>query len=244
MAGDQLAQLRRHGVLFRLRQGGDEAHRKEARDDHLLRRADMLVGEGGQAQRSEGRALERPTPVALVEARRVAFVGGDDASDLGDPIQRLVTHVPHQPQPAFRRQHAAHFLQRLHGGEPMEGLCAHQGVGEAVGQRNRLGATGQRLDLRQGFGKLGAHRIHRFHRDHSRAGTGQQAGELAGAGAEVHRDGLRTQAKGIAQPVGERFRVLGPALGVTLGLGAETLLGGAVYGRHEGPPGRQGKPEV
>lgn len=41
-------------AFFPFRQGGDEAHRKEARDDHLLRRADMLVGEGGKSQRSEG----------------------------------------------------------------------------------------------------------------------------------------------------------------------------------------------
>ena len=62
--------------------------------------------------------------------------------------------------------------------------------------------------------ELRPHRGDRLHGKKGRAGLHQKGHEFAGAGAEIDNNLARSQAKILAQPIDERRRIAGSALGV------------------------------
>lgn len=72
MMVDRVLDLRAHLGLLIPGEGGNKAHRHEAVDDDLLRRALVALLEHGLAQRAEGRVRKSLAPSALVKARGIS----------------------------------------------------------------------------------------------------------------------------------------------------------------------------
>ncbi len=233
MGGDQRLDLLAHlGVVGR-RQRGNEADRHEAVDDDLRRWAHVLVRQPGFHQRAEARVREWLAPVALVEAGGVALVRGDDAGQLGHPVNRFVAHVPDQAQVRAGFEHAVELVQRLAAGEPMERLGADQCIQRGAGQRNRLGRAFQRLHARLAGFQFRPHAVNRLHRDHGGTGLGQQAAEFAGSRTHVRHRTAGYEAYRPGKPVRQCGRVFRPATGISLWFLGVTLLRRDMYFSHD-----------
>src|SRR5918999_333687 len=73
------------------------------------------------------------------------------------PLDRLVTDVPDEAEPAAWTQNAVNLSECPVAVEPVERLRAEDGVDRSVRDRNRLGRPRKRLHLRKRLRELAAH---------------------------------------------------------------------------------------
>src|SRR6266536_3227260 len=92
-------------ALTRALRGGEH---HDARDgagaiDELGRRQGLAMWDGALTKRAEvRRAFERLPPQAELVIRTVRVDARDDRVEVADPRDRVVAHVPHQPDPPAR----------------------------------------------------------------------------------------------------------------------------------------------
>ena len=132
MRCDQLIELCKNSGLVTHCKRRNETDRHESVEDHFLRASDMLVREMALFERREASTSgcgEWAAPVALVKARRIAFVRRDDCRDRRHPINRIIAHVPDQAQLATGLEHTVNFSERRLGRNKLvKRLRANQGI--------------------------------------------------------------------------------------------------------------------
>ena len=108
----------------------------------------------------------------------VRLISATHAEDSSRSFQRRA-----RPPPGRRTR--AISVERRRRIEPVEGLGDRDDVDRLVGQRDRLGRAGDRVDLRQDGLELPPHPLDGLDGEHVGARLDEPAGELAGAGREV-----------------------------------------------------------
>lgn len=145
-------------------------------EDPLVQRAERAVPSGERLLPPAARRRKSRLPMIPVENLLHATRPGD----------RRLTGVPDESDPSARPKHPGELAKGPLGVEPMERLCADDGIRESIGERDPLRGPIEDRDVGNDPLEDPPHAGGRLDRDESRAEGGERPGELSGTAPEVH----------------------------------------------------------